>query len=162
MKDIKNLELVRINWGNHNEHTEGIQSVFECPYIRNWFPSSGDPEKVWKLWLSRSCDATTNQKAHSYLGYVGNELIGVSGIRSEIIGTVLNLEIDWHVKQAYQGLGFGYQLAKNALQGTLEDSIFRVVARIKPDNLPSNRLAQKLEMIKSQTNEGQFNLWFTI
>lgn len=155
------LQMVRIDWQNQDEHRENIKKLFEDESIRKWFPSKANPNRVWKQWISCNCDATSNQKAHSYLAYSGNQLVGLSGVRSEIVGSVLNLEIDWHVIEPFQGQGIGYRLARKALNGTLADSIFRVVARIDPKNVPSNRIAEKIGMHKSEVSNHEFNLWYT-
>lgn len=155
------LQLIRINWKNQSEHKDAIKRLFECPSIRKWFPSRVNPENVWKDWIRFSCDAATNQKSHSYLGYIGSELVGLSGVRSELIGRELRLEMDWHVKASYQGLGHGYRLARTAFENTLSSSIFRLIARIDPENSASNRLAQKIGMRKSESMWDNFVLWYT-
>lgn len=161
MKQDATIRLVRLNWLNCRDHENSIRELFECQSIRRWFPCGVNPDRVWKDWISRACDATSNQKAHSYLGYLGDNLIGLAGLRAEISKSVLALEIDWHVKSNYQGRGYGYQLARACMTGTLSDSIFRVIARVSPENEPSNRLAKKVGMIKSQLSDDEFNLWFT-
>lgn len=160
MNHFDQLEIIRIGWSNQDSHRDSIYKLFQDSSIRKWFHPKSNPDSVWKTWISYSCDATTNQKAHSYLAYAGSELIGLSGVRSEIIGSVLRLEIDWHVITSYQGQGIGYRLARKALNGTLTDSIFRVVARIDPMNIPSNKIAQKLGMSKFEANDNGFNLWY--
>jgi RimJ/RimL family protein N-acetyltransferase len=160
MNYLDHLEVIRINWSNQNEHRDSICELFQDETIRKWFHPKSNPETVWRTWISYSCDATSNQKAHSYLAYDGSKLIGLSGVRSEILGSELRLEIDWHVITPYQGQGIGYGLARKALNGTLTDSIFRVIARIDPGNIPSNRIAQKIGMRRFEASNNGFNLWY--
>jgi RimJ/RimL family protein N-acetyltransferase len=107
--------------------------------MKHSFTQEPITEQVHKLWFN---DSLINDRRSIYILEV--DLIPIGFIRSDIL-EVNKYLLSWNIDPAYRGNGYGNKI----LEIFLKDKYGEFIAKIKPENIASIRMAEKNGFLKT-------------
>jgi len=126
----------------------GLLEVWGDPILMEYYPRTYALSDVEAL-------ITRQRKRYTELGYglwalrdrTTGLLLGDTGLIPQTIDDVAELEIGWHIRRDHRGQGLVPEAARACLEwafGVLGRE--RMISLIRPVNVPSRRVAEKLRM----------------
>lgn len=100
-------------------------------------------------WIEKNLERYKND-GYSYFAVIEkrtNNFIGVAGPLVEIINDVKHTGIAYILDKNYWGKGYGFESAESSMNYAFNSlNVEKVIAEIRPNNLPSRKIAEKLNM----------------
>jgi [ribosomal protein S5]-alanine N-acetyltransferase len=127
------------------DDTEALALVISDPETMRFYPAPFDRAGV-EQWIERNLRRYA-QYGHGLWGMVlksTSELIGDCGLTFQSVGDVDELEIGYHVRRDLWGQGLATEAARACRDyGFDRLSVERIISLIRPENVPSRRVAEK-------------------
>ena len=105
-------------------------------------PKSREEAAAWIAWNER------NYAQHGHglwvLESLEGEFVGDCGLTMQEVDGELMVEVGYHVRRACQGQGFATEAAAASRDFAKAAGIAHLIAIIRPDNLASQRVAEKI------------------
>ena len=129
----------------HPDDADALSLVLSDPETMRFYPAPFDRPKV-EQWIDRQIRRYANN-GHGLWGMVlksSGELVGDCGLTVQEVDGVNEVEIGYHVRRDLWGQGLAAEAARACLNlGFARLPIERIVSLIRPENLPSRRVAEK-------------------
>lgn len=89
------------------------------------------------------------------------ELVGDCGLIPQTVDGRREVEVGWHVRRDQQRKGLATEAARECVRYAFEEmGLTRLISLIRPENLPSRRVAEKLGMtVEKETSHGPGSGW---
>ena len=140
------------------DDVNALARVLSDPQTMRYYPTPYDRTGVAD-WISRN-RWRYQEEGHGLWGMVlksSGELIGDCGLIRQMVDGVDETEIGYHVRRDYWGQGLATEAARACRDyGFASLNVERLISLIRPENLPSRRVAEKNDMkiIKEVTWRG--------
>lgn len=127
---------------------EDLYAVLGDETTMAYYPRPFTRDEVLERWIVRHL---LNYQIHGYSlwGMVlksDGTFIGQCGLWPQTIERKAHVEIGWHVNRAYQNQGFATEAAVASREHAFALGLDHVVSLIRPENVPSVRVAEKVGM----------------
>lgn len=124
---------------------EALARVLSDPETMRFYPAPFDRAGV-EQWIARNM-ARYAQDGHGLWAMVlksSGELIGDCGLTVQEVEGVSEIEIGYHVRRALWGQGLATEAARACRDyGFARLPVERLISLIRPENVPSRRVAEK-------------------
>lgn len=124
---------------------EAIFAIFDDPIAMRFFPSSynrKDVEEFIQRQLNRY--ATDGYGLWAITLKTNGKVIGDCGLARQLVNDIEEVEVGYHVNRIFQKQGYATEAALGCMKlafGQL--GLSRVISMIRPENVPSRRVAEK-------------------
>ena len=129
-------------------HVAALAAMLADPAVMTYFPRSmtlPESEAWWRRTVERYGRHGTGLMA--VLDAATGAFLGDCGLQIRTFGGQTHLELGYHFTRAAWGHGYATEAARACLEaGFVEPGVARVVALIRPENQPSQRVARRLGM----------------
>ncbi|MFZ0297777.1 MAG: GNAT family N-acetyltransferase [Candidatus Sulfotelmatobacter sp.] len=127
------------------DDVDALERVLSDPETMRFYPAPLDRAGVEK-WIVRNCRRYA-QDGHGLWAMVlktNGELIGDCGLTVQPVDTTDEIEIGYHVRRDYWGQGLATETARACRDyGFARLPVDHIISLIRPENLPSRRVAEK-------------------
>jgi [ribosomal protein S5]-alanine N-acetyltransferase len=127
------------------EDAGALARVISDPETMRFYPAPFDPAGV-EQWIERNLRRYA-EHGHGLWGMIlkaSGELIGDCGLTIQNVDGIDELEVGYHVRRDLWGQGLAPEAARACRDyGFDRSSAERVISLIRPENLPSRRVAEK-------------------
>lgn len=125
---------------------DALAAVISDPETMRFYPETPDRAEV-QSWIERN-RRRYQRDGHGLWAMVlksSGELIGDCGLSRQTVDEVDEIEIGYHVRRDLWGRGFAPEAAAGCRDYGFEKlQARRLIALIRPENLPSSRVAEKI------------------
>jgi [ribosomal protein S5]-alanine N-acetyltransferase len=130
------------------EDLDSLAAVLCDPHTMRFYPAPLDRAGVFE-WIDR------NRRRYADMGHglwamllkQTGEVIGDCGLTIQNIDGVDEIEIGYHVRHDHWGHGYAPEAARSCRDyGFANLNVERLISLIRPENLPSRRVAEKIGM----------------
>lgn len=125
---------------------DAMHAVLSDRVSMRFYPAPYDLERV-RGWVRRWIDAYETQGFGLYAieDRATGAVIGACGPSIQQVGTESHVELGWHVRRDRQGSGVATEAGAAWRDHVLsEEAVERLISLIRPENVPSWRVARKL------------------
>ena len=128
--------------------TEALVRVLSDPETMRYYPAPYDRAGV-EEWIARNI-RRYKECGHGLWGMVlksSGELIGDCGLTAQAVDGQTEIEIGYHVRRDLWGQGLAPEAARACRDyGFAILSVERLISLVRPENIPSRRVAEKIGM----------------
>ena len=127
------------------EDADALAPMFADAEHMRYYPSTYSEEET-ELWVQRNLDRYRDEGFGLWV-VEHREIVGTVGPAVQIVEGVREVEIGWHVRPGWKGLGIAPEAAAAARDwafATLD--VDHLISLIRPENQPSARVAEKIGM----------------
>jgi len=129
----------------HRDDADALARVISDPETMHFYPSAYDHAGV-EEWIARNLQRYTKD-GHGLWAMIlkaNGELIGDCGLAVQKVDGVDDVEIGYHVRRDLWGQGLATEAARACRDfGFARLPVQRLISLIRPENLPSCRVAEK-------------------
>ena len=130
------------------EDADTLASMFADAEHMRFYPSTYSRRET-ELWVQRTLDRYRDEGFGLWIveDRETGEFIGTVGPAVQIVDGVREVEIGWHVRPGWKGLGIAPEAAAAARDwafATLD--VDHLISLVRPENQPSARVAEKIGM----------------
>lgn len=144
------------------DDVDGIHEVLGDPEIMTYYPApfTRGKSRQWVAWNL----ASYRDHGHGLWVVESKEtgrLVGDCGLIAQTVDGVREVEVGWHVHRLHQRRGLATEAARECCRYAFEElGLGRVISLIRPENVPSRRVAEKLGMtVEKETLHGTAPPW---
>jgi RimJ/RimL family protein N-acetyltransferase len=131
------------------EDVDALARVLSDPETMRFYPVPFDRTGV-EEWITRNCRRYTKD-GHGLWAMVlktSSELIGECGLVVQEVDGANEIEIGYHVRRDQWGQGLATEAARACRDfGFAQFPVERLISLMRPENLPSRRVAEKNGMV---------------
>jgi [ribosomal protein S5]-alanine N-acetyltransferase len=130
------------------EDLDDLHAMFSDPEHMRWYPAPFDRETT-RAWLERQIAATTTRGYALWIveDRSSGEFLGTAGPTLQLVEDIDEVEIGWHTRPGRKGEGIAPEAAAVARDWAFAHlEIDHLIALVRPENLPSARVAEKVGM----------------
>ena len=130
------------------EDLDGIHAVLGDPEIMRYYPAPFTREQS-RRWIEWNLG---HYRDHGHGLWVleskeSGEVVGDCGLIPQTVDGRRETEVGWHVRRDQQRQGLATEAARECIRYGFEDlGRTRLISLIRPENVPSRRVAEKLGM----------------
>jgi ribosomal-protein-alanine N-acetyltransferase len=130
------------------DDVDAIHEVLGDAEIMTYYPAPFTLEKS-RQWVEWNL---ANYRAHGHGLWVleskeTGRLVGDCGLVPQVIDGVTEVEVGWHVHRDHQRRGLATEAARECCRYAFEEmGVTKLISLIRPENVPSRRVAEKLGM----------------
>ena len=149
MDDDFRLETERLVLRPFTTHDlDAIHEVLSDPVSMQYYPAPFSREKS-RRWIEWNL-AHYRDDGHGLWALeerTTGELVGDCGLIPQVVDGEREVEVGWHVRRDKQRRGLATEAARECVRYAFEElGRTRLISLIRPENLPSRRVAEKLGM----------------
>jgi ribosomal-protein-alanine N-acetyltransferase len=144
------------------DDVDGIHAVLGDAETMRYYPAPFTREKS-RQWVEWNL---ANYREHGHGLWVleskeTGRLVGDCGLTPQTVEGRPEVEIGWHVHRALQRQGLATEAARACCRHAFEElGMSRLISLIRPENLPSRRVAEKLGMtVEKEVPHGPGSGW---
>jgi RimJ/RimL family protein N-acetyltransferase len=143
------LETSRLRLrGYRSQDVDLLGPMFADPEHMRFYPSPFTPEQT-EAWVERQLQRYREDGFGLWIieDLATGEFLGTAGPTVQVVDDVREVEIGWHVRPGRKGRGIAPEAgaaARDWAFAALE--VHSVISLVRPENLPSVRVAEKLGM----------------
>jgi RimJ/RimL family protein N-acetyltransferase len=135
------LRLLRLD----ETDIEAISAIFADPVAMQFFPSTYNPIDVEEF-IQRQLHryATDGHGLWAVTLKTTGQVIGDCGLACQLVNNTAEVEVGYHINCSFQKQGYATEAALGCMKlafGQL--GISRLISMIRPENVPSRRVAEK-------------------
>ncbi len=141
---------------------DGIHAVLGDPVSMRYYPAPFTREKS-RQWIEWNLAA---YRDHGHGLWVleskeTGELVGDCGLIPQTVDGQREVEVGWHVRRDLQRQGHATEAGRECVRYAFEElGLARLISLIRPENVPSRRVAEKLGMtIEKEIAHGPGSGW---
>jgi len=127
-----------------DDDLDNMADLLGDPEVMRYYPAPKSHEQAqsWIDWNVR------NYAEHGFglwaIETHAGEFVGDCGLTWQEVNRVRDVEVGYHVRAAWQGIGLATEAAAACRDAAREAGVKRLTANIRSDNAPSQRVAQKI------------------
>lgn len=141
---------------------DGIHAVLSDPISMQYYPAPFTREQS-RRWIEWNLG---HYRDHGHGLWVleskdTGELVGDCGLIPQTVDGQREVEVGWHVRRDRQRQGLATEAARECVRYAFEDlGLKRLISLIRPENVPSRRVAEKLGMtVEKEVSHGPGSGW---
>lgn len=141
---------------------DGIHAVLSDPISMQYYPAPFAREQS-RRWIEWNLG---HYRDHGHGLWVleskdTGELVGDCGLIPQTVDGQREVEVGWHVRRDRQRQGLATEAARECVRYAFEDlGLERLISLIRPENVPSRRVAEKLGMtVEKEVSHGPDSGW---
>jgi len=113
----------------------------------------GGNDKDWDAWCREMEKTEREGRSFSMAFYLGSAIVSLVTLNEIVRGPFQSAFISWNVDHAEEGKGIATEAVSHVLQSAREElHLHRIEANIRPENIRSRRLAEKLGFVYEGTS----------
>jgi ribosomal-protein-alanine N-acetyltransferase len=124
---------------------EAISAIFGDPVAMQFFPSTYNRIAVEEF-IQRQLNryATDGYGLWAVTLKTSGQVIGDCGLARQLVNESEEVEVGYHVNRKFQRQGYATEAALGCMNLAFEQlGLLRLISMIRPENLPSRRVAEK-------------------
>jgi RimJ/RimL family protein N-acetyltransferase len=129
------------------EDVDDMAEVLSDPWTMRFYPHPFSREEV-VAWVER-WRSLYGERGFGLWGVVERgqtRLAGDTGLTVQNVDGEEIVEVGWHINRRVQGRGFATEAGRASVAHGFDIGLDRVIALVRPENVPSWRVAEKLGM----------------
>ena len=130
------------------EDADALAAMFADAEHMRYYPSTYS-RKETDLWVQRNLDRYRDEGFGLWVveDRETGEIVGTVGPAVQIVEGVGEVEIGWHVRPGWMGLGIAPEAAAAARDWAFANlDVDHLISLVRPENQPSARVAEKIGM----------------
>lgn len=160
------LQTERLRFREMSENDlDAMAQLLGDPRVMRYYPRPKTRQEAqrWIAW---------NQANYRELGFglwiietVDGEFVGDCGLTMQQVDGERDVEVGYHVRVKFQNQGLGTEAARAAKAVAVDHGVKRLIAIINPENVPSQRVAEKIGLRHERTashREGEQRIYSTV
>jgi len=135
------LRLLRLD----ETDIEAISAIFADPVAMQFFPSTYNPIDVEEF-IQRQLHryATDGHGLWAVTLKTTGQVIGDCGLACQLVNNTEQVEVGYHINRSFQKQGYATEAAIGCMKLAFDQlGISRLISMIRPENVPSRRVAEK-------------------